>query len=625
MFCQNCGKELPDDSAFCPECGAKLEAQESQPKVVSQENDSGTKACINCGARIPIDSRFCPECRTKQNDSAIPQMQPKVQANRNNQQQLPVQKPLTPEEQEKLKKRNKIIGITVASALGVCLIIGLLSAFIKPTINLNKYLEVSFDGYDTVGRATVEFDVEQFENDYEKKLSAITSKKSSGLSKYMDQEAYMEALFDSYDTSSASSTFLSNCVNGGLDQSDSLSNGDVVTYKWSCDDDYALETYGYKLKYEDVEYTVEGLEEAATFDPFDGIEVTFEGIAPNGSADVNGEAKNKVAQDFRYDIDKYNGLSNGDTVTLTVSMYYDDPVEYCINNYGLIPSPLEKTYTVEGLDSYIRSLSDVSEDSLKEMQSQAEDIYNANVAQNWGDGETLKSLTYIGSYLLTNKNPDDYWGSDNALYLVYRAQVNNYYSNDGDTYNEINNIYWYTMYTNLLVNPDGVTTVDVSSYHNPSDRVTIDTGISSGWWSTKSWYYYGYSTLDELYKSVVASNADSYNHEENIDESDVAEETPDEIEEPEMGEEGIIFPNSSEEIIDKGKIEELTDEELRYAINELYARNGYIFKDDELRAYYEKYDWYEQTVKPDDFSLDLFNDVEKENLDTMQKERDSRN
>ena len=435
----------------------------------------------------------------------------------------------------------------------------------------------------------------------------------------------MEALFDSYDTSSASSTFLSNCVNGGLDQSDSLSNGDVVTYKWSCDDDYALETYGYKLKYEDVEYTVEGLEEAATFDPFDGIEVTFEGIAPNGSADVNGEAKNKVAQDFRYDIDKYNGLSNGDTVTLTVSMYYDDPVEYCINNYGLIPSPLEKTYTVEGLDSYIRSLSDVSEDSLKEMQSQAEDIYNANVAQNWGDGETLKSLTYIGSYLLTNKNPDDYWGSDNALYLVYRAQVNNYYSNDGDTYNEINNIYWYTMYTNLLVNPDGVTTVDVSSYRNPSDRVTIDTGISSGWWSTKSWYYYGYSTLDELYKSVVASNADSYNHEENIDESDVAEETPDEIEEPEMGEEGIIFPNSSEEIIDKGKIEELTDEELRYAINELYARNGYIFKDDELRAYYEKYDWYEQTVKPDDFSLDLFNDVEKENLDTMQKERDSRN
>ncbi len=599
MFCQNCGKELPNDSAFCPECGAKLEAQESQPKVVSQENDSGTKACINCGARIPIDSRFCPECRTKQNDSDILQMQPRAQSNRNNQQQASAQKPLTPEEQAKLKKRNKIIGITVAAALGVCLIIGLLSAFIKPTINLNKYLKVSFDGYDTVGRATVEFDVEQFENDYEKKLSAITSKKSSG---------------------SASSTFLSNCVNGGLDQSDSLSNGDIVTYKWTCDDDYALETYGYKLKYEDVEYTVEGLEEAATFNPFEGIEVTFEGIAPNGSANVIGEAKNKAAQDFRYDIDKYSGLSNGDTVTLTVSMYYDDPVEYCINNYGLIPSPLEKTYTVEGLDSYIRSLSDVSEDSLKEMQSQAEDVYNANVAQNWGDGETLKSLTYIGSYLLTNKNSDNYWGSDNALYLVYRAQVNNYYSNEGDIYNEVNNIYWYTMYTNLLVNPDGVTTVDVSNYCNPSDRVTIDTGIS-----TKSWYYYGYSTLDELYKSVVTSNADSYNHEEDIDESTVGEETPDEIEEPEMGEEGIIFPNSSEEIIDKSKIEELTDEELQYAINELYARNGYIFKDDELRAYYEKYDWYEQTVKPDDFSLDLFNDVEKENIDTMQKERDSRN
>ncbi len=24
MFCRDCGKTIPDDSAFCPECGAKL-------------------------------------------------------------------------------------------------------------------------------------------------------------------------------------------------------------------------------------------------------------------------------------------------------------------------------------------------------------------------------------------------------------------------------------------------------------------------------------------------------------------------------------------------------------------------------------------------------------------------
>ena len=36
MFCPNCGKELPGDSAFCEFCGAKLEASpkpEAQPPV----------------------------------------------------------------------------------------------------------------------------------------------------------------------------------------------------------------------------------------------------------------------------------------------------------------------------------------------------------------------------------------------------------------------------------------------------------------------------------------------------------------------------------------------------------------------------------------------------------------
>jgi hypothetical protein len=37
MFCKNCGKEIQDDSLFCPECGAKIgEAPEQVEKVQSQ-------------------------------------------------------------------------------------------------------------------------------------------------------------------------------------------------------------------------------------------------------------------------------------------------------------------------------------------------------------------------------------------------------------------------------------------------------------------------------------------------------------------------------------------------------------------------------------------------------------
>ncbi len=626
MFCQKCGKEVPKGSIFCPGCGAKQETEPANMNAASRIE--ATKYCSNCGAQMPADSRFCPVCRTRQDGAPVPRIQPDQQSGgRIRPSQMAA--PLSPEEQAKVKKRNRVIGISFAAAIGACLligaclVIGVLSFFIKPSINLNKYLSVSFEGYDTVGKAVIAFDTERFESDYEKKLSAKTGRKSSGISMYPSEEAYIEALFGSYGASSATRSFLSDCVDGSVDKDSGLSNGDVVTYTWNCDDEQALEAYGYKLKYEDVEWLVEGLKEAEVFDPFEGINVVYSGVSSNGSASIEGKPSAKAAQDLRYDIDVYNGLSNGDTITVTAAAPYDDPVEYCIENYGMIPSPLTKEYKVEGLDSYIQSAKDISDECLREMQKQAEDVYNAGVAQNWGDDETLKSFSYIGNYLLTSQNQDDYGEGHNALYLVYKARVNDKYSNDGDSYNETNDIYWYICYYDLLVNPDGVTTVDVSNYTTPDDSFLIDSGISSGWWNTKSWYYYGYQTLDELYKAVIALYSQSYNLEDNIEESLNADEDAEEEEEA-AGEDGIIFPASSDEIIDKSDIEALSDEELRYAINELYAKHGYDFKDDGLKAYYEKYDWYDPSVKPEDFSMDLFNDIERENIETMQKERDSR-
>lgn len=87
---------------------------------------------------------------------------------------------------------------------------------------------------------------------------------------------------------------------------------------------------------------------------------------------------------------------------------------------------------------------------------------------------------------------------------------------------------------------------------------------------------------------------------------------------------GVVFPNSSELPIDSRTIESLTNEELRYAINELYARKGYIFRDEELTAYYERFSWYIGTIPADQFSLSYFNDVELANLDLLQRERDTR-
>ena len=49
-----------------------------------------------------------------------------------------------------------------------------------------------------------------------------------------------------------------------------------------------------------------------------------------------------------------------------------------------------------------------------------------------------------------------------------------------------------------------------------------------------------------------------------------------------------------------------------------------LFKDESLRTYYEQYDWYKETVKPEDFSSSVFNDIEMRNVENLQAERDAR-
>lgn len=50
MFCRQCGRELSDDIAFCPNCGTP--AKEEPAEVV----------CANCGSTVPADAAFCPNC-----------------------------------------------------------------------------------------------------------------------------------------------------------------------------------------------------------------------------------------------------------------------------------------------------------------------------------------------------------------------------------------------------------------------------------------------------------------------------------------------------------------------------------------------------------------------------------
>lgn len=112
MKCRYCGAEIPDDSAFCPNCGKKIE------KV---------RRCVKCGEVIDDDATFCPFCGTQQPRQQQAQTE-QTEQNKQPMPQRPTQQKLsqspqpiseTPTYEEHTDSSNKWIWIVVAAVVAV--------------------------------------------------------------------------------------------------------------------------------------------------------------------------------------------------------------------------------------------------------------------------------------------------------------------------------------------------------------------------------------------------------------------------------------------------------------------------------------------------------------------------
>ena len=75
-----------------------------------------------------------------------------------------------------------------------------------------------------------------------------------------------------------------------------------------------------------------------------------------------------------------------------------------------------------------------------------------------------------------------------------------------------------------------------------------------------------------------------------------------------------IFPDSSERLLTQADVAGLSAWELQLARNEIYARHGRRFTNQELQAYFDGCSWYQGTIAPADFDEGVFNDVELANI-----------
>ena len=81
---------------------------------------------------------------------------------------------------------------------------------------------------------------------------------------------------------------------------------------------------------------------------------------------------------------------------------------------------------------------------------------------------------------------------------------------------------------------------------------------------------------------------------------------------------GYVFPDVDTTYLSKSSVEKLSDSELQYAVNEVYARHGLKFTKKINKERFEKKSWYKGTVSDQD-SISL-NQYEKKNVDTMASE-----
>lgn len=367
----------------------------------------------------------------------------------------------------------------------------------RSSVNLNDYLTLTSSGYNTVGTAGYTFD-------YEKMI--MDNPKAFGL-----EENYSEMEFYGVELA------LDSAFSGSLDKNSDLSNGDTVTFHWDMTDTTEIEEkYPVRLSYADETLTISGLEEAEVIDPFAGVAVSFEGIAPNGTLRIS--SNDAAVSGLLYEGDKTSGLKNGDTIKITAAAPSGaDLNEYLMKN-GMIASKTEQEYTVDGLSSYVSAISEIPDDMQGKMKKQAEDTIQANCA-GWAEGNFLKSMEFLGFYFLSQKEGFSESPS-NEIYCVYQltSSVTGLYRQGDGSAEETGEETFYTFYryADAMLLPDGTCSLDLSSGGLCGNSFESDYGEDSGW-GFMNWYSYtGYPDLDSMFNDCVTKKIDKYNYETTV-------------------------------------------------------------------------------------------------------------
>ena len=604
MRCRVCGSNNEDGSKFCWNCGNKLTEQSetgsssvNQPGIQQNSGDVQHNQVGTPPKQVRMPQRQVPPGGFDW-ENGKKMAEERLQKGKNIADGCVGQLKRVAENQtitDKLKKISKktwgIIGACVALVLVLLIVI----ALHKPTVNLNDYLKVTYGGYDGGGVAYTEIDWNSMKEDFENKIS---------YKKGMAQTGGMTPI-----------DIIMEYTNANIEgKNEKLSNGDKVSYTWKVDKDAIAKLIKCKIKYSDGSKKVSGLKEMELFDPFKNLKVTFSGVEPNGEADI--EYNGDMLSEYDFTCDKTSGLKNGDKIKISLT----EDAGYYVDQYNKAPSVLEKEYKVKNLGKYLSKIKEVDTDGMNSARSKAQKSIS-DMVDYWSEDVTLDKVSYAGDYLQVAKDSDDY--TKNYYGVIY--QINAHIQPDGGQRKDV--VSYYSMkFENVIVGGDGKCEIDLDEYDVPYDDFSVE--VTSGDLSSGSYSFDGYQTLEELKKNYVDEVADEFDCEWDVSGK---------LEAVDLGvTSDYLCSYSSDRLLTDSDVEGYLNANyseynfpeginiIQMIINEIYAKHGYEFTDSKLSAYFSNKTWYKSnTNKVNDMNAvsDSMSEIEKKNVDFLNSYR----
>ncbi|WP_053071863.1 hypothetical protein [Ornithinibacillus contaminans] len=332
--------------------------------------------------------------------------------------------------------KKRVLKIVVA--LGVMMFL----AACGSKAELSDYVEVHFEGYDTMGTATYEVDEEQLVKDTFEVSENVFDLDPETLNEIDD-------MLSSYSVE--------------LDNDTDLSNGDDVIVKLKVNDDKTK-----KLKTKDeLKVTVSGLEEPEKLSDEEiekNVVVNFNGVSGKGTLKIDSTFSDDLSG-LSFESTQDGEIKNGDTVVVGLTETARDSLAslgYVLTGEG------KAEFKATGLDVVAEKPSDiVNLEDIERLISEGINREYQDSSYGFYKYEIIKGNTYYRQFE-RDEDSSSFWGSSPSNGTLVNVYTIKKYGSKGELEDTFTAIYGYT---DIILDGDNKANVaDINDYSDTYDN-----------------------------------------------------------------------------------------------------------------------------------------------------------